>query len=83
MTATERAEAVPDIPGVTDDPVLRLLYTGEAATLHEAEELYLDSALDEISRLVAGPLDDAALLRHPLLQLLAAHGGRGWEDSLL
>ncbi|MBX9582230.1 MAG: hypothetical protein K2X87_18145 [Gemmataceae bacterium] len=71
------------IPGVTDDPVLRLILVGRASTLHDAEELYLDGSLDDISRLIASPLDDDALLRHPLMQLLAAHGGRGWEDSLL
>ncbi len=71
------------IPGVTDDPVLRLILDGRAASLHEAEELYLDSSLDEIARLVASPLDNDALLRHPLIQLLASHRTRGWEDSLL
>lgn len=71
------------VPGVTDDPVLRLILEGRTASLHEAEELYLDSSLDDISRLVASPLDNDALLRHPLMQLLASHGSRGWEDSLL
>lgn len=71
------------IPGVTDDPVLRLILDGRADTLHDAEELYLDASLADISRLIASPLDDEALLRHPLMRLLAAHGGRGWEDSLL
>ncbi|MBX9582594.1 MAG: hypothetical protein K2X87_19990 [Gemmataceae bacterium] len=72
---------LPAVPGVTDEPVLRLLLDGRATSQHEAEELYLDAAPDEIGRLVAGPLDNDALLRHPLMQLLAAHGGRGWEDS--
>lgn len=71
------------IPGVTDDPVLRLILDGRADTLHDAEELYLDASLAEISRLIASPLDDETLLRHPLMRLLAAHGCRGWEDSLL
>jgi hypothetical protein len=71
------------IPGITDDPVLRLILDGRAATLHEAEELYLDASLDEISRLIASPMDNETLLRHPLMQLLASHGNRGWEDSLL
>ena len=35
------------IPGVTDDPVLRLILEGRAANLHDAEELYLDESLDE------------------------------------
>lgn len=72
-----------DIPGVTDDPVLRLILEGRAANLHDAEELYLDASLDEISALIANPVDNDELLRHPLMRLLAAHGMRGWEDSLL
>lgn len=71
------------ISGVTDDPVLRLILEGRAKGLHEAEELYLDSSLDEIFALIASPLDNESLLRHPLMRLLAAHGSRGWEDSLL
>lgn len=72
-----------DVPGVTDDPVLRMILDGRATSLHEAEELFLDESLADISRLIASPLDNEALLRHPLMQLLASHGGRGWEESLL
>lgn len=72
-----------EIPGVTDDPVLRLILCGRAANLHEAEEMYLNESLDEIFALIASPLDNDALARHPLMRLLAAHGNRGWEDSLL
>ncbi len=71
------------IPGITDDPVLRLILDGSAKNLHEAEELYLDASLAEISRLIASKIDNETLLRHPLMQLLASHGSRGWEDSLL
>lgn len=71
------------LPGVTDDPVLRLILEGRAKNLHEAEELYLDASLPEIFALIASPLDNESLLRHPLMRLLAAHGSRGWEDSLL
>ncbi len=71
------------IPGVTDDPVIRLLLSGEARILHEAEEKCLDSAMPEILELLAGPLSREELVRHPLLQLLRAHGSRGWEDSIL
>lgn len=70
-------------PGVTDDPVLRIILSGRATNLHDAEELYLDESLDEIMALIASPLDNDALGRHPLMRLLAAHGMRGWEDSLL
>jgi hypothetical protein len=70
-------------PGVTDDPVLRLIFDGRAKTLHEAEEMYLDASLNEIERLIAGPLDNDELMRHPLMRLLLAHGQRGWEDSVL
>ncbi len=71
------------IPGVTDDPVIRLLLSGEARTLHEAEEKYLDSAMPEILDLLRSPLTNQELARHPLLQMIRAHGSRGWEDSIL
>ncbi len=71
------------IPGVTDDPVIQLLLRGEALTLHEAEEKYLDGAIPKILELLGGPLDNAALAKHPLLNLVLAHGSRGWEDSIL
>ena len=71
------------VPGVTDDPVIRLLLSGEAKTLREAEEKYLDSAIPEILDLLRGSLSDEELARHPLLQMIRAHGSRGWEDSIL
>ncbi len=71
------------IPGVTDEPVIRLLLSGAARTLHEAEEKYLDSAIPEILELLASPLPGEELARHPLLQLLLSHGSRAREDSIL
>jgi hypothetical protein len=71
------------IPGVTDDPVIQLLLRGEAETLHDAEEKYLDSAIPEILELLAGSLSNEELAGHPLLNLVLAHGSRGWEDSIL
>jgi hypothetical protein len=71
------------IPGVTDDPVIRLLYSGEARTLYEAEEKYLDVAIPEILEMLRSPIRNEELARHPLLSLVLAHGSRGWEDSLL
>jgi hypothetical protein len=72
-----------DILAVLDDPVIRLLLRGEARTLHEAEEKYLDAAIPEILELLRGPLSNDELARHPLLNLVRSHGSRGWEDSLL
>jgi hypothetical protein len=72
-----------DISAITDDPVIQLLLRGEARTLHEAEEKYLDAAIPEILDLLRGPLSNDELARHPLLNLIRAHGSRGWEDSLL
>ena len=66
-----------------NDPVLRLLLRGEAQDLHEAEAKYLDAALPEILDLLGSPLTNEELSRHPLLQLVLAHGSRGWEDSIL
>jgi hypothetical protein len=75
--------AADHIPGVTDDPVIQLLLRGEAQSLHEAEEKYLDAAIPAILELLGGPSSNEELGRHPLLKLVLAHGSRGWEDSLL
>ena len=72
-----------DIPGVTDDPVLRLILDGKARDLDEAEELYLDRAMPEILELLGRPIPDDELARHPLLTLLRVRGSRGREDSIL
>jgi hypothetical protein len=77
--------SLPDdaIPGVTDDPVIQLLLSGEAETLREAEEKYLDSAMPEILELLRSPLSNEELSSHPLMKLVLAYGSRGWEDSIL
>jgi hypothetical protein len=67
---------------VDEDPVLRHLISGEAATLHEAEELYLNRSMPEILRLFDSDLPDEELVNHPLLVLLRSHGSRPWEESL-
>ena len=71
------------IPGVTDDPVIELILLGEAQTLHEAEEKYLNAAIPDILALLSGPLTNEELSDHRLLKLVRAHGSRGWEDSIL
>jgi hypothetical protein len=71
------------IPEVDEDPVLRLLYSGAAKTLDEAEEMYLDASMPEVLRLIGSSLSDEELCNHPLLVLLRSHGSRGWEDSVL
>ena len=71
------------IPGVTDDPVLRLILAGKAKTLDEAEEIYLDESLPEVLELLRQPIPDDELARHPLLTLLRVRGSRGREDSIL
>lgn len=68
-------------PGETD-PVAALLISGEATTVDDAEELYLDRSLDEILRLVQSDLSEAEFRAHPLIQLLMARGSRHWEDAL-
>jgi hypothetical protein len=67
---------------VTGDPVADLLLRGDAATVHEAEELYLDRQLAEVIALVRSPLSDADFRAHPLIVMLLAHGSRSGEDSL-
>jgi len=70
------------MPEIDNDPVVHLLLTGQASTAEEAEEMYLDASLDEVIRLLQGPLSDEELGRHPLLVMYRQHGSRGWEDSL-
>jgi hypothetical protein len=71
------------IPGVTDDPVLRLILEGRAKNLDEAEELYLDESLPAIMKLIGSSLSNEELERHPLMVLLGSRGMRNREDSLL
>lgn len=66
----------------TADPVADLLLNGEAETVSEAEELYLDAHLEEVVQLVESELSDDDFRRHPLISLLLARGSRGWEDSV-
>jgi len=70
------------ITQLTDDPVSQLLLAGKAETVREAEELYLDSCLPEVVRLLESPLSDDELGRHPLMVMLRAHGSRGWEEAV-
>ncbi|MBI1901039.1 MAG: hypothetical protein HYS13_08005 [Planctomycetia bacterium] len=79
--ATKIAETTGD--PTTGDPVGDILLRGEAETLHEAEEKYLDASMPEIIRLMGSDLSNEELERHPLIQLVLSHGSRGWEDSLL
>lgn len=71
-----------DITRISNDPVAQLLLRGEAETLREAEELYLDSCLPEVVRLLQSGLSDEELGRHPLMRMLRAHGSRGWEEAI-
>ena len=65
------------------DPVERLLLTGAAITVAEAEELVLNTSLDAVTELLGAPLSDAELGRHPLLALYRTRGSRPREDDLL
>lgn len=71
------------IPEIDEDPILRLLYSGVAKTLGEAEEMYLDANMPEVLRLLDSSLSDEELANHPLMVLLRSHGSRGREDSVL
>ena len=74
----------PDGPATNQstDPVVEILLSGEAQSVSEAEELYLDRHVTEIVGLVESPLSDREFREHTLIVLLLAHGSRGWEDSL-
>ncbi len=76
------APELEDITRVSSDPVAQLLLRGGAETLREAEELYLDTCLPEVVRLLESDLSDEELGRHPLMQMLRSHGSRGWEEAI-
>jgi hypothetical protein len=73
---------VDDIARVSSDPVAQLLLSGTAKTVREAEELYLDSCLPEVLRLLQSSLSDEELGHHPLMQMLRSHGSRSWEEAI-
>jgi hypothetical protein len=65
------------IPSELDrDPVLRLLLTGQARTVAEAEEMYLDASMPEVIRLLQSPLSDEELGRRELVSPRLRRGGR-------
>jgi hypothetical protein len=72
---------------VVNDPIMRLLLTGQALNIREAERKFLDDNVDSITEqvieLVASNLSEDELSLHPLTMLLRSHGSRHWEDSLL
>jgi hypothetical protein len=65
------------------DPIVEILLSGRATTVDEAEELYLDTHLDDVVRLACSNMSDEEFRRHPLIALLFARGSRGWEDALV
>jgi hypothetical protein len=83
LPITSDTNEVSDLLDAITDPVERLLLTGQARTVHEAEEMYLDSAYPEVLALLESPLSNEELGRHPLLALYRSHGSRPREDSLL
>ena len=64
------------------DPVAELILSGRAATVDEAEELYLNEHLGDVVSLLSSDLSDDEFRRHPLSSLLLARGSRPLEDSL-
>jgi hypothetical protein len=83
LTTAPETHDLSDLLAAVTDPVERLLLTGRARTVREAEELYLDSAYADVLALLASPLTNEELGRHPLLVLYRSHGSRPREDSLL
>jgi hypothetical protein len=78
----DRPERADGLSGISD-PVERLLLTGAATTVFEAEERYLDEAFEEVLRLLRSPLSDEELGNHPLMVLFRSYGSPAREDSLV
>lgn len=58
-----------------------LLLSGQAHGAHEAEEMFLNTHLDELVQLAIA-LDDQAFEQHEAVKLLMSHGSRQLEDAL-
>ena len=58
-----------------------LLLNGQAATAHEAESMYLDDHLGDLTQL-ALHLDEKTFANHEAIKLLMSHGSRRSEDAL-
>ena len=58
-----------------------LLLSGKAQNASQAEEMFLDANLQEITELVS-VLDDKSFEEHEAIKLLMAHGSRRLEDAL-
>lgn len=82
MTSPFSTDLPPDLLKEISDPVELLLLTGRAATVSEAQEMYLDAAYPEVLELLAGPLTNEELGEHPLMRLYRSCGSPGREDSL-
>jgi hypothetical protein len=81
--AASDSGGLPDFLESITDPVEQLLLSGRARTVHEAEEMYLESAYAQVLTLLASPLTNEELGRHPLFVMFRSHGSRPREDSLL
>jgi hypothetical protein len=51
------------IPEIDQDPVVRLLMTGQARTAADAEEMYLDASFPEVIRLLESSMSNERLLK--------------------
>ena len=82
--ATGRADSI-ERPKLTaancDREINELLLSGQAQTMFEAENQYLDSHLSELAEWI-GSLTDEEAANDEVVRLLLSHGSRAWEDSL-
>lgn len=72
---------IPDFD-YANDPVVRLLLNGQAHSMREAEEQFLDDCLPDVVRLLQSSMTDKEIGEHPLMRMLRSHGSCPWEDSL-
>lgn len=62
------------------DPVLTIFLSGQAETLEEAEDRYLDETYPELLELLNGPATQEELDNHPLIIRWAERGNRRHPD---
>jgi hypothetical protein len=76
-------EVDPDFLAHFTDPVERLLLTGQAQTVREAEEIVLNSSYETVLQLLSSPMTNEELANHPLLVLYRTRGSNPREDEIL
>jgi hypothetical protein len=77
----DSAERLKFTAATCDREINELLLSGQAQTMSEAENQFLDAHLSELAEWLDSLTDEQAA-SDEVVRLLLSHGSRPWEDSL-